>query len=197
MKRKLVATALFAMMATAGWAQFETGTKYIGASISGLSLGYSKAADVSFGLEATGGYYFSDCWLLKGNFGYGHKKSYDDLVLGAGVRYNFYQNGIFLGAGLEYQFQNFGKETVTEIVKVPEMNVDETTGKEYLTEKYEERVVTRKCRENNIRIPIEIGYTFYLNQHIAIEPSVYTKLSLNDFNDGTEFGLRIGLGYYF
>lgn len=164
-------------MATAGWAQFETGTKYIGASISGLSLGYSKAADVSFGLEATGGYYFSDCWLLKGNFGYGHKKSYDDLVLGAGVRYNFYQNGIFLGAGLEYQFQNFGKE--------------------YLTEKYEERVVTRKCRENNIRIPIEIGYTFYLNQHIAIEPSVYTKLSLNDFNDGTEFGLRIGLGYYF
>ena len=184
-------------MATAGWAQFETGTKYIGASISGLSLGYSKAADVSFGLEATGGYYFSDCWLLKGNFGYGHKKSYDDLVLGAGVRYNFYQNGIFLGAGLEYQFQNFGKETVTEIVKVPEMNVDETTGKEYLTEKYEERVVTRKCRENNIRIPIEIGYTFYLNQHIAIETSVYTKLSLNDFNDGTEFGLRIGLGYYF
>ena len=193
MKRKLVATTLFAMMATAGWAQFETGTKYIGASISGLSLGYSKAADVSFGLEATGGYYFSDCWLLKGNFGYGHKKSYDDLVLGAGVRYNFYQNGIFLGAGLEYQFQNFGKETVT--VKVPEMNVDETTGNEYLT--YEERVVTRKCRENNIRIPIEIGYTFYLNQHIAIEPSVYTKLSLNDFNDGTEFGLRIGLGYYF
>ena len=113
------------------------------------------------------------------------------------MRYNFYQNGIFLGAGLEYQFQNFGKETVTEIVKVPEMNVDETTGKEYFTEKYEERVITRKCRENNIRIPIEIGYTFYLNQHIAIEPSVYTKLSLNDFNDGTEFGLRIGLGYYF
>ena len=80
---------------------------------------------------------------------------------------------------------------------VAEWEINEETGEKYLTEKYEERVVTRKYRENNIRIPIEIGYTFYLNQHIAIEPSVYTKLSLNDFNDGTEFGLRIGLGYYF
>ena len=197
MKKTLVAMALFATMATTGWAQFETGTKYIGASVSGLSLSYSKAADVSFGLDATGGYYFSDCWMVKGNFGYGHKKSYDDFTLGAGVRYNFYQNGVFLGAGLEYQFQNFGKETCTETVIVPETIVNEVTGETTTINNAKEVTYTRKMRENNIRIPIEIGYTFYLNQHIAIEPSVYTKLSLNDFNDGTEFGLRLGLGYYF
>lgn len=197
MKRKLAALALFAAMAATGWAQFETGTKYVGASISGLSLNYSKAADFSFGLDATGGYYFADSWLLKGNFGYGHKKSYDDFTIGAGVRYNFLQNGIFLGTGLEYQFQNFGKTPVTEFVKVQEPQIDEVTGETILVDRLEERMVMRKLRENNIRIPIEIGYTFYLNQHIAIEPSIYTKLSLNDFNDGTEFGLRVGLGYYF
>lgn len=176
--------AAFAMMATAGWAQFERGTKYVGASVSGLSLSYSKASDFSFGLDATGGYYFANCWMVKGNLGYAHKKSYDGFNLGGAVRYNFLQNGVYLEAGLEYQFENFGKTTID----VPVVVGDVVVG-------YEK--VQKKLHENNLRIPINIGYTFYLNQHIAIEPAIYTKLSLNDFNDGTEFGLKIGLGYYF
>ena len=184
MRRKFLAIAVFSMIATAGWAQFERGTKYVGASVSGLSLSYSKASDFSFGLDATGGYYFADSWMVKGNLGYAHKKSYDGFNLGGAVRYNFLQNGVYLEAGLEYQFENFGKTTID----VPVVVGDAIVG-------YEK--VQKKLHENNLRIPVNIGYTFYLNQHIAIEPAVYTKLSLNDFNDGTEFGLKIGLGYYF
>lgn len=50
---------------------------------------------------------------------------------------------------------------------------------------------------NNLRIPIEVGYTFYLNHYIAIEPQLFYKASLNDFSGGSEVGLRIGLGFYF
>ncbi|RRD78236.1 hypothetical protein EII14_07015 [Alloprevotella sp. OH1205_COT-284] len=50
---------------------------------------------------------------------------------------------------------------------------------------------------NDLRIPLEVGYTFYLNHYIAIEPAVYYKMSINDFADGSEVGFRIGLGYYF
>lgn len=179
----MIAMAAFAVIATAGWAQFERGTKYVGASVSGLSLSYSKASDFSFGLDATGGYYIADSWMLKGNLGYNHKKSYDGFTLGAAARYNFLQNGIYLEAGLEYQFDDFGKKTVTLPTEVDGAIVEVD--------------VSKNDRKNNLRLPINIGYTFYLNQHIAIEPAIYTKLSLNDFNDGTEFGLKLGLGYYF
>lgn len=50
---------------------------------------------------------------------------------------------------------------------------------------------------NDLRIPVEVGYTFYLNHYLAIEPALYYKMSLNDFSDHSTVGLRIGLGYYF
>lgn len=50
---------------------------------------------------------------------------------------------------------------------------------------------------NDIVVPLEVGYTFYLNHYIAIEPALYYKISLNDFSRGSTIGLRIGLGYYF
>jgi len=52
-------------------------------------------------------------------------------------------------------------------------------------------------RLNDLLVPVEVGYTFYLNHYLAIEPSVYYKMSTNDFGDGSTVGLRIGLGYYF
>ena len=50
---------------------------------------------------------------------------------------------------------------------------------------------------NNLHIPLELGYTFYLNHYVAIEPQVFYKVSINDFTRGSEIGLRLGLGYYF
>ena len=42
MKKFIAVAALFAMIFTGASAQFEAGTKYIGASLSGLSLQYSS-----------------------------------------------------------------------------------------------------------------------------------------------------------
>ena len=50
---------------------------------------------------------------------------------------------------------------------------------------------------NDVRIPIELGYCFYLNHFVSIEPSVYYKMSLDDFSDKSAVGFKIGLGFYF
>ena len=50
---------------------------------------------------------------------------------------------------------------------------------------------------NDLMVPVEIGYAFYLNHYLAVEPSVYYKMSMHDFSDNSSVGLKIGLGYYF
>ncbi|MBR2863373.1 MAG: outer membrane beta-barrel protein [Bacteroidaceae bacterium] len=50
---------------------------------------------------------------------------------------------------------------------------------------------------NDIMIPVEVGYAFFLNKHVTIEPAVYYKMSLHDFSDNSTVGLRIGFNYYF
>lgn len=50
---------------------------------------------------------------------------------------------------------------------------------------------------NNVQICPEVGYTFFLNRFVTLEPSVYYNISLNNFSDGSKVGLRIGFGFYF
>lgn len=50
---------------------------------------------------------------------------------------------------------------------------------------------------NNLFVTPEVGYTFFINQYLTIEPSLYYNLSLNDFADGSKVGVRLGLGFYF
>ncbi len=57
--------------------------------------------------------------------------------------------------------------------------------------------IHRSPNQNDLRLPFTVGYTFYLNHYIAIEPQVFYKLSVNDFSQGSEVGTRIGLGFYF
>ena len=140
-------------------AQFEKGTKYVGASVTGLSLSYSANEEFRLGLDAEAGYFLADCVMLKANVGYEHTRVMDDVRLGVGARYYFSQNGIYLGAGAEYN--HFTKSN------------------------------------NDVMIPVEVGYAFYLNKHLTIEPSVYYKMSLHDFSGNSTVGVRIGMGFYF
>lgn len=41
----------------------------------------------------------------------------------------------------------------------------------------------------------QVGYSFFLNRTVTVEPEVYYNLSLKD-NDYSRFGLRIGFGLY-
>ena len=50
---------------------------------------------------------------------------------------------------------------------------------------------------NDVMIPVEVGYAFYVNHYITIEPSFFYKMSLDDFSDKSMVGFKIGLGFYF
>lgn len=157
--KKFLFTALLGVMTLAAHAQFKQGTKYMGASLTGIGFSYNKSEKATFGLETTAGYFFTDNWMLRGNFDYTHRNSLNSVALGALARYSFEENGISLGAGLEFNH--------------------------YFSS------------ENDLSIPVEIGYTWFLNKKLTIEPAVYYKMSLCDFSDKSTVGLRIGLGYYF
>lgn len=50
---------------------------------------------------------------------------------------------------------------------------------------------------NNLHFCPEVGYAFFINRFITIEPALYYNISLNDFSDGSKVGLKLGLGFYF
>ena len=52
-------------------------------------------------------------------------------------------------------------------------------------------------KTDNFFITPELGYTFFLNQYVTIEPALYYKMSLNNFSDASTVGLRIGFGWFF
>ena len=139
---------------------FEESKFYVGASLSGLTLNYSKASDWSFGLSAKAGYLFLDNWMVLGVFDYQNNGSgeYVTTQIGAGVRYYFERNGIFVGLTPKYSHQ----PGIAEFK--PEINV---------------------------------GYAFFLNRTVTIEPEVYYNQSLQSHSDYSGFGLRLGLSYYF
>ena len=44
---------------------------------------------------------------------------------------------------------------------------------------------------------VEVGYAYFLNRTVTLEPSVYYNLSLKDHTQYSGFGLRLGIGIYF
>jgi len=44
---------------------------------------------------------------------------------------------------------------------------------------------------------VQVGYTFFLNRTVTIEPEVYYNQSTKDHSEYSGFGLRIGFGIYF
>lgn len=82
---------------------FMEGKFYVAASASGLDLSYHKGEEWRLGLNAEAGYLFLDNWMVLGTVGYQNSTySHSRVDLGAGVRYYFEQNGIYLGAKAVY-----------------------------------------------------------------------------------------------
>lgn len=157
--KKWMTTLLLCAVTLGAHAQFQKGTKYVGASLSGLSLSYSSNERFRLGLDVDAGYFVADCLMLKANVGYDHTRVLDDVRVGATARYYFSQNGIYMGAGAEYN--HFTKNN------------------------------------NDVMIPVEVGYAFYLNHYVTLEPAVYYKMSLHDFSGNSTVGFRVGVGFYF
>lgn len=163
MKKVILSLALLLTGALQANAQFEQGKKYIGASLSNLEMKYSKAKDFSFGLNLNGGYFIDNEIMAKAELGYGYAGKASSLNLGAGLRYYFENNGVFVGAGGEMQWNEFSG--------------------------YHDKF--------RFYTPVEVGYAFFINRHVTVEPSVYYKICYNEFKDYCDLGFKIGFGVYF
>lgn len=164
--KKYLLMALFAAVSLGANAQFEAGTGYVSGSLTGLNFSFNNKEKVTFGVDATLGFFFEDAWMVYGQFGYDHKKHDDRFSAGAGARYYILQNGLYLNLGVKYEYANV-------------------------------KAIKYMHQVHNLYATPEIGYCFYLNNHVSIEPAVYYDLSLNHFSDFSNVGLRIGFGYYF
>ena len=49
---------------------------------------------------------------------------------------------------------------------------------------------------NDLMPGIEVGYAFFLNKHVTIEPAIYYDQSFKDHSDYSKIGFRLGLGVY-
>ncbi len=159
MKKFTMVLLLLVAAVTSANAQFEQGKKYVGASVSGLGMSYNSSEKFRLEVDAHAGYFIADCLMATATVGYEHTRNLDDLRLGAGMRYYFDQNGIYLGAGAEYN---------------------------HITKNH-----------NDVMIPLTVGYAFFINRYLTIEPSLYYKMSLHDFSNNSTVGFNIGLGFYF
>jgi hypothetical protein len=131
--KKLFLSAIALMMAMSINAQkylnssdtpFEEGKFYVGASLSGLGINYSKASEWSLGLQAKGGYLFLDNWMVLGVLSYNNQSNGSTITtnIGAGARYYFDQIGIYAGLTAKYtHFKVSGVKGTSDFR--PEINV--------------------------------------------------------------------------
>lgn len=158
---------LLTFVSLTSFAQFEKGTKYVNLSLSGLNMSYSKNSKFTFGLDATAGYFIENAWMIYGRFGYDHQYVKGD---------NNDVNNVNIAVGGRYYIMQNGL---------------------YLNLGLKYEHMGSGASMNNIDLCPEIGYCFYLNHYISIEPAIYYDCCLNHFSDGSKVGLRIGAGFYF
>ncbi len=102
--KKLAILAAALLTTAVAHAQFESGKKYVGASLTGLNLSYNGTQDLNIGLQAKGGYMLADDWMVLGLLDYTHsglEGTKDYFAIGAQGRFYVEQNGLYLGAGVK------------------------------------------------------------------------------------------------
>lgn len=82
-----------------------------------------------------------------------------------------------LGAGVRYYFDQTGIYVGSKF-------------------KYDNYNFYKGGSKNDATIGAEVGYAFFLNRTITIEPAVYYNQSLTD-QDFSKVGLKLGFGFYF
>lgn len=120
-----------------------------------------------FGLDAKAGYFVEDAWMVYGQLGY----SFNNIKGEHNDRNNFE-----LGVGGRYYIRQNGLY----------LNLGLKFDHDFSGHSF-----------NNLYLTPEVGYCFYLNHYISVEPALYYDMSLNHFSDGSKVGLRVGLGFYF
>ena len=158
--KKFVLLVLLTVATTSAFAQFEKGTKYVGASLTGLNMAINDRQHFSFGLDAKAGYFIKDYWMVEGTFGWHTSRTHlDRCQIGAKLRYAQVENGLYYACGLKY--------------------------------------IHERKSFNDLQLTPELGYCYYLNHYISVEPAIYYDMSFTDFSKKSEVGLKVGIGIYF
>lgn len=194
----LMVLFLLFFFGTNAHAQFEEGTNFINAQLTGLDIAkweFSMEGDedssefTQFGLNLAGGHYFQDDMAAVLTLGYlsvspDEGGSFSALSLTAGVRRRFSSN-FFVGGGLSLNSIKLEDDFSNNDLKA------------YL-------------------IALEAGYTYFLTERVAIEPGInYAYKFAGEITaeddiwlksehdsdsvgfDLTRMGLSIGISYYF
>lgn len=159
--KKILMLLVVMSMAISGYAQFEQGKYYVGASLTGLDISYSGSEDLNLGLDVKGGYLIADDWMITAQAGIQHNGN-DDVAnmysLGIGGRYYIIQNGLYLGVNA--------------------------------------KLIHANHNYNDLMPSLEVGYAFFLNKSVTVEPAIYYDQSFKNHSDYSKIGLRIGVGVY-
>lgn len=161
MKKKILMSLVLLGLTLSVNAQFEKGKWYAGASLTGLNLSYNGLEKLRLGLKGQGGYFLMDRVMVLGQASVemsDNKDVANHFTVGAGGRYYFTENGIYLGASADFVHANH----------------------DY----------------NDVMPGFEIGYAFFINGCITIEPALYYRQSFKSHSDYSTVGLRIGIGLY-
>ena len=160
MKKFLTVLVLAFVCASASFAQFEKGRKYLGADMNGLGLSYSRESDVTLDIGGNAGYCVEDNLLVIGHLGLDYTyKDLQSLSVGAKLHYYIADSGVYLGAGARFL-------------------------REFID-------------NNDFQVVPEVGYCYFLNGHLALQPSVYYGISFSDFKEKSRVGFSLGLGWFF
>ena len=50
---------------------------------------------------------------------------------------------------------------------------------------------------NDLMPTVQLGYAFFLNHSVTVEPEIYYEQSFKNHKDYSKIGFRVGLGFYF
>jgi len=170
MFKKIILGCMMALCTLSASAQFEGGKIYANLSTSSLSLSYSKNDKLRFDVGATVGAFIVDDWMFYGQAEYNHKRL---MYTRLGDR-KVHQDEILLGIGGRYYIEQNGI---------------------YLG--LAAQFAHHEQSYDNFYLTPEIGYAFFVNQYLTLEPAVYYQMSLNDFSDASAVGFKFGVGFYF
>jgi len=113
------------------------------------------------------------------------------LNLGANAGYFFLDNLMLMGqVGIDYSYEELRTLSLGAKLRyfIADSGVFLSAGSKFIRE---------FDNNNDFQVTPEVGYCYFLNGHLTIQPSIYYDLSFSDFKEKSRIGFAVGLGWYF
>jgi hypothetical protein len=165
--KKLIFFVIFMILSSLGAkAQFEKSSWVVNPAITGLEYSYSDINKNHLGFNVQGGAFLIDDIVLMLKLRADWTREIDTYSVGVGGRYYFNRTGIYLGSGLYFTRRTYN-------------NSRELQG-----------------HKDEYGLDTEVGYAFFLNRAVTIDPGIYYDLSFKN-SSFSKLGLKVGFGFYF